>query len=842
METLWQDLRYATRQLRKSPVFAITAILTLALGVGANTAIFSLLDQALLRSLPVRDPQSLVVLEGTGKAWQGHSSSHGGDPEAYFSYPMYRDLRDRNQAFEGLIATAPADIDLTRAGSSQVGSAELVSGNYFTLLGVQPALGRLFTQSEDQQQDANPVAVLAFSYWKSRFGADPKVVGETVLINNHPFVILGVSAPRFRSAVWGETPGVFVPMAMIGTILPGDAKRLADHTDKWMNIIGRLKPGVTRSEAEVETAPLWHALRADELKALGHRSQRFTADFLTNSRLLAVPGARGFSYNRDSYEKPLLAVMAMAILVLLMAGVNVASLLLVRSASRLRDYSLRYAMGADARRIVQQLLIEGLLLGVAGGAAGMLLASSAIRGLVHQLGADDGSGVFTSSIDLRLLLFNFVIAVAVSVLFSLVPAVQLRRPNLSRMLGQQASTGSSSALSFRRVVVCLQIGLSVVLLAGAGLFVRSMQKLRAVDVGFNTSHLVSFGVHPLLAGYAPGELPALQQSVADRLGALPGVQAVGATSSPELAHSGHGGNVTVAGYTAPPDEDFDVEKFAINPQFFAAMQVPLLSGRYFTDSDTAESPGVAIVNESFVRHFCKSDADCLGRMMGDGQGNKVKIDTQIVGIVRDTKHEGVRDPGKPTMFQPLKRALQGTRPPEQIYFYARTYADPAQSLTLVRRTMQQLDSKLALDSLRTMDDQLANDLSNDRLVMLLALAFGVLAAALAGVGLYGVLAYSTAQRTREIGIRMALGSSRIAVAKIILRDVIVLVGIGIAAALPAALGLSYLLRSQLFGVSPADPLSLATAVLLIAMVALLAALIPARRAAYVDPMRALRTE
>ena len=838
MHTLLQDLKYALRQLRKSPVFAITAVVTLALGVGANTAIFSLLDQALLRSLPVREPHRLVILEGTGKAWEGHASSWGGDPEAYFSYPMYKDLRDQNQAFEGLIATSQTEAALIRAGASQMVNTELVSGNYFNVLGVRPALGRVFTQGEDSQQDGNPVAVVSFEFWKGHLGSDPRVVGETVSISGHPFQIIGVSAPEFRSAIWGERPALFVPMSMITQVAAGRPKRLNDHQDKWLNIIGRLKTGESAAQAQTAMQPLWHALRAEELKVLGTRSKKFTDSFLTNSRMVVLPGARGFSYDREHYEKPLYAVMAMALLVLLIAAVNVASLLLVRSASRVREFSLRYALGADARRIVQQLLLEGLLIGVAGGTAGMLLAGVATRALLRRLVGQDGSADFTATIDARLLLFNFAVALLVSVLFSLAPTLQLRRPNLTSVLGQRDATGSTGALSFRRVVVCLQIGLSVVLLVGAGLFVRTMQKLRAVDVGFNTAHLVGFGMNPKLAGYAPEAIPGVYQQIADRLSALPGVQAVAATDDPELAGNDHGGNVTVQGYTPAPDEDMDVEKSVVSENYFSALQIPLLTGRYFSASDADGHALVALVNESFVKHFCKGAQGCLGRQMADGGGHGTKLDIQIVGIVHDNKHSGIRDDASPTVFFPIKQQ----KDMRSLFFYLRTVGDPSQAISMVRGTMQQFDSRLALYKLVTMDEQINDDLSNDSLVMLLAVSFGVLAVLLAGVGIYGVLAYSTTQRTREIGIRIALGSSRLGVAQIVLKDVLTLAGIGVAISLPAAYGLSRLLQSQLFGVSPADPLALASAVLLVALVALVAALIPAQRAATVDPMKALRTE
>jgi len=833
------DLRYAIRQLRRSPGFAAAAVLTLALGIGANTAVFSLLDQALLRSLPVRDPASLVILEGTGKAWEGHFSSHGGDHEAYFSVPMYRNLQDQNRAFSGLIASAPADIGVAHAGHSEAARAELVSGNYFSVLGVQPALGRVFTEADDTAPGANSVAVLSFDFWRDHLGADPTLIGSTVSVNGQPFQIVGVAAPRFRSAIWGESPSLFVPMSMSGEIVPGAGKRLNDHTEPWINILGRLGPGVTRAQAQAATQPLWHALRADELKALGHRTQHFTDEFLTNSRLLVKPGARGFSYQRDSFETPLFAIMAMGILVLVIASVNVASLLLVRSAGRVREFSLRFALGAAVPRLVRQLLVEGILIGAVGGLAGIALAPLAIRLLLKQLNGDQTDAAFSSALDFRLLAFTFVVALVVSIFFSLAPAIELRRPDLTRALRESTGTPTGGTFSLRRVVVSLQIGLSVLLLVGAGLFVRTMQKLRAVDVGFNTTHLVTFGIDPKLSGYAPAAISALEQRIIERLATLPGVESVGASTLAQLAGDDGGGNVTVAGYTPPPDDDSVVEKEAINSAYFRTLQMPLVTGRAFTDADNATGQKVAIVNQAFVKHFCGGDVpSCLSRQMKNGGGKHIKLDTEIVGIVRDARHTSVRDRASATEFQPLDQVDR----PANLYLYLRSVGPPDQLVLTVRRTMQQLDPLLPLLSLRTMDAQIEDSLSNERLISILAVCFGVLATLLAGVGLYGVLAFTTAQRTREIGIRIALGSPRVAVARLVLTDVLRLTALGIAVAFPVAFALGRLLRSELFGVSPADPFALAAAIVIIAVTALLAALIPARRAVNIDPMQALRTE
>jgi putative ABC transport system permease protein len=836
MNSLMQDLRFSLRQIRRSPGFMVTAVLTLALGVGANTAIFSLLNQALLRSLPVHAPEQLVILSATGKAWDGHTSDNGAGSERSFSYPMYRDLRDRGMAFDGLIATAPANVGIARNGASNLANAEIVSGNYFSVLGVSTAEGRLLAPTDDTTPGSNPVAVLSFNYWKMHLGADAKAVGQTISINGHPFQIIGVSAPAFQSAVWGQVPDVFVPMSMLDQVIPGMGVRLQNHRDRWMNIVGRLKTGESPERTQVETAPLWHALRAEELKALGTRSPRFVNEFLNHSELEVLPGARGLSYERDTLQKPLYAVMAMAFLVLLIAAVNVASLLLVRSAARVREFSLRYALGANARRVVQQLLLEGVLIGIVGGTAGLLIAPVCIRLLVHRMDADTATA-FSTTLDIRLLVFNFAIALTVSVLFSLAPAIQLLRPDIVNSLKQQTTTAAGGALSFRRLIVSLQVGLSVLLLVGAGLFVRTMENLRRVNTGFNTSYLATFHINPKLSGYEKEKVPALHQQVLEAMATLPGVQAVGATDDQELADNDHGGNVTVEGYTPPPEEDFDVEVPSVSAGYFHTMQVPLVAGRTFSEDDNTTHPLVAIVNESFVKHYFSSPAAAVGRHVAHGAGNHLEYMT-IVGVSRDTKHKDLRTPAPPTLFTPLRQQKDAA----QLYLYLRTTTPPEQTFAVVRQAMRQIDPGLAVDSLRTMDDQIETTLSNERMIELLAISFGVLATMLAGIGLYGVLAYSTAQRTREIGIRIALGSSRLGVSRLVLADVLRLAGIGVVVAIPCSVMLGRLLRSQLFGVSTADPFTLGTVILLIAVVAFVAAIVPARRASSVDPTIALRAE
>ena len=832
-----QDFRFALRQIVKSPGFAVVAMLTLALGIGANTAIFTLLDQVLLRSLPVDHSEQLVRLRYTGLD-SGGVSFFGGDQQDYFSYPMYRDMRDKNSVFAGMLATDEVQVGVQWNKQSDLVWGELVSGNYFDLLGVRPAMGRLFLPSDDAAQNSNPVVVLSFNYWKNKLGSDPHIIGQALLVNAYPFTVVGVAQPGFHSVIAGFAPQVFFPMMTKALVTPGwnelDNRRL-----KWAIVVARLKSGLGRAQAEAGINPLWHSLRAEELPQIPDSSEHFRRGFLDESKLLLLDNQRGFSPLAEQVGVPLLIVMGMVGLVLLMACLNVSSLLLVRAAGRVREMSVRYAMGAGRWQIIRQLLVEGVMLGVLGGAVGLLLAPTVSALLIRRVADASRAEVPLSwHPDLRILLFNFGLAFVVSLLFSLAPALRFLRPDLVNSLKQQTTTISGGPLRFRRLSVAVQIGLSLILLVGAGLFVRTLYNLRNVDTGFVTDHLLSFGVDPALAGYKPAQIVPLHNRILRALAAQPGVRAVAGTTDPELSGQQSMAGITIPSVSKPGEDSIHVvERPAITPGYFSTVGLPLLAGRDFTDQDVTGKPEVVIVNARLARHYFGDVQRAIGQIVEQKRKNQ-KSQSQIVGAVGDSRHTDMRDDARETVYSPFLQE----KAPEFLQFYVRTWQAPELGEANIRAAMQQIDSKLVIDSLSTMDEQITNTLSNERLMALLAVSFGLLATLLAAVGLYGVLAYATAQRTREIGIRMALGAQRDEVVRMVLRDVLWLAGITIVVTLPIAILLSRTLRSQLYGVSSADPMILAVGTLAIGLVVLIAALLPARRAASVQPMQALRTE
>jgi putative ABC transport system permease protein len=840
MNSLAQDLLYAGRQLRKSPGFSITVIVTLALGIGANAAVFTLFDQVLLRMLPVQRPNELVRFEWSG-SFSGSMSSFGGDSHNYFSYPMYKDLRERNQVFEGILAAEKAGLAVSWHNEAENTDAEVVSGNYFQLLGLQPALGRLFTQQDETAKNANPVAVLSYNHWRTRFGGSPDVVGQSTLINGHPFTILGVAPQHFDSAIGGYRPGVFVPVTMVEDAMPSRAPLddLNNHHSVWLPIVARLKRGVSIQQAEASLAPLWHSLRAAELTTYKNPTARFTKRFIDGSRIKVIDDSKGFAPNRSDLQKPLVILMSMAGLLVVLCAVNVATLLLLRAAARVREMSMRYALGARRGRIVSQLLVEGGLLGLAGAAAGLALAPVVATTLVRLMtSSDPGAEPYSASLDARVLLFTLAVSFVATIVFSIAPVFHFLHPDLANSLRQNAGTASKSAQRFRKLAVGVQIALSVLLLGGAGLFVRTLDNLRMQQVGFQTAHLDAFYLSPANSGYGEDRTPRIIQDSIDALRRIPGVVSVAATTDAELSGNSDTSNFSVQGYKPGEDESMNFEQPRITPGYFATLRQPVLAGREFTASDAQGQPKVAVVNLALAKRFYGSPQNAVGRQIAEGGGNDVKYDTTIVGVVGNIKHTDLRTELGPAVYMPYLQMKH----PVGVAVYVQSVSDPATLTPAIRRSMHELDSTLVVDGLRTMQEQVDRSVSDERALAFLAFGFSALSAILAAVGLYGVLAYATEQRTREIGVRLALGSPRSNVVLLISREMLIIAAIATAIALPSTVALARLFSTQLYGVSAFDPLTLAAAVFLTSVMVLLAAALPAQRAASVEPMQALRTE
>jgi putative ABC transport system permease protein len=843
MGSLVQDLRFALRGLGKSKPFTVVAILSLALGIGANTAIFTLLDQVLLRRLPVKEPERIALLTMVGSHY---GSNWGGNA---ISYPLYVDLSKNNQVFSGMFCRFPTSVSLSFGAETERVSAELVSGTYFPVLGVGAVLGRTFTPEEDQTPGGHPLVVLNHDYWKTRFAADKDVVGKTVVLNGHNMTVVGVAAAGFDGVQLEFVPQVFVPMMMKPQMTPlWDG--LKDRRWRFVNAFGRLKPGVTLAQAKASLQPFFKGVLEMEVKEPAFRNASVEAReaFLRNV-LDVLPGGQGRSYLRRQLETPLLLLMGLTAGVLLIACANVANLLIARAAARDKEIAVRLALGAGRRRIVRLLLVESLVLAVLGAIAGVVMAYVTDRLVFGVLPPDTASLKLSPAPDLRILLFTAAVAIATAFVFGLAPALQSTRPELAPTLKDQAGAlaGGARQARFRKALVAAQVSLSLLLLVGAGLFVRSLMNLRQLGPGFPTERLLAFNVDPSLNAYKVEQSKAFYQQLAEELQALPGVKAVGLASVGILQDNEWDSGVTIEGHVRAPQENTQAYMNSISPGYFAALGAPVVAGRDFTLQDTEQikhgtdeddfSPRVVIVNEKFARRFF-GEGNPLGRRVGFGTDPGTAADMEIVGVIKDIKYTTLRDEIPIQMFIPyLASRFVG-----DMTIYVRTTLPPETLVSLARERVKKLDPHLPLYGVRTMEQRLLDSLLIERLIAGLSAAFGLLATLLASVGLYGVMAYNVARRTREIGIRMALGAFGGDVVWLVLREALLLVGIGLLVGLPATLALTRYARSQLFGVHFADPLTLGLAVLSLGLAAALAGFIPALRASRVDPIRALRYE
>ena len=836
MSILARDVQYSLRAIRRSPLFAAVAIFSLALGIGANTAIFTLMDQLMLRKLPVRNPEQLVVLYQTGS----HNGSNMG--RWMHSYPIYEDYQRKAAVFSEVLCRRLTSASIRVENQTERVDAEMVSGNYFTMLGVKPALGRVFTSEQDDRVVmGHPVVVLSYAYWVNRFAGDAKVIGEKVLVNNYPMTIVGVSARGFAGLDPAQGPQIRIPILMKEAVMPEWGWfNAASRRARWVQVFARLKPGYTPESARPPLQGLFRQIR--EYEATLPEAK----DWSAYSRARFLQGAihiekaeTGYSELRNSFSTALVVLMSMVGLVLLIACGNVANLLIARAFARQKEIAVRLSIGASRGQLVRQLLVESLVLSFAGGVAGVLLACGMTRALLALVPTEGAPLLIRPLPDGRILLFTLAVTFLTGIVFGLIPALRASRPDvwstLKDTIGSVAGAGGSVFL--RKGLVAAQVALSLVLLFGAGLFVRSLQNLKTTHTGFrDPDNLVTFQINPALNGYNEARGKQFFQDLLDRLHAVPGVKSAGIAAVPVLHGWEWDNSMQVEGHAAKDGENMQAFMNAVSPGYFATMGVRVLEGRDFDrrDVDQANQTKVAIVNREFATHFFGTRS-AVGRHIGNGVGPRVKLDIEIVGVVADSLYEGPRDGVRRQVFIP-HAGNSGSA------VYVRAGMGSSSAYGALWRAVKESDAGMPIFELKTLGRQLDETLLTERLTALLSAGFGLLATLLAAIGLYGVMAFVVARRTKEMGLRMALGAHSGSVIWLVMKEVLLLVGIGLAAGVPSALALGRFVAAQLYQIEAADPRVAVASTLLLAVVAAMAGLIPARRASRIDPILALRYE
>jgi putative ABC transport system permease protein len=840
MTNLLTDVRLVLRTSLKAPGFAAIAILSIALGIGANAAVFTLVDQVLLRTLPVSNPDALVQLVMTGNRY-GNNWGDGSE----LSYLVFAELRDNAQVFDGVFGRFGTAFTVGAEGRSERILGELVSGNYFPVLGVGSALGRTIGPDDDRVEGGHPVAVLSHSFWRTRFNADPSVLNSTLTINGHPYTIIGVARPGFDGIEVGRMTQVFVPLMMKRLVTP-TWNGLDDRLNRWVRVFARLKPGITREQAKAALAPLFATVLERDLAAPGFANAgKDTRTRYQANTLLVSDASQGRSGFRRNLTTPLWVLMATAIGVLLIACANIANLLLARGAARQREMAVRLALGATRARLVSQLLAESLMLAGAGGLVGVAISAAAAPMLLGFFLSPDGPQPISTSPDWRILAFTGAITLATGILFGLVPAFQSSRPNVAPTLKDSATSVLGGRGRLRKALVASQIGISLLLLIGAALFIRTLNNLLAVDIGFETTHLVSFGVAPSLSGYDSPRVRTFTKALLERLNSAPGIEAAGLATTRLLEGNQWMTSMTVAGYQAKGSENSSQWANAVSYGYFKAMGIPILVGRDFTDHDERTTPAppgtsdyrIAIVNEMFARHYF-GDSNPIGRRIGFGGNLNTPTPIEIVGVVRDSKYTDVRDATQRQVFFPFFEDSQL----DSYTVYVRTNRPADVVFNTIRQTVAGLDPNIPIHGARTLEKQVALSLSRERMVATMTVAFGTLATLLAVIGLYGVMSYTVSRRTREIGVRVALGATAPRIGWLVIREVLVIGAVGVTLALPAAWWLGRYVSTQLYGVEPNDPVAIGAAVALLLTVAIAAGLIPSSHAARLDPTVALRQD
>ncbi|HET7457101.1 MAG TPA: ABC transporter permease [Gemmatimonadaceae bacterium] len=827
-----RHIRLAARMLGKTPFVTAVAVLSLALGIGANAAIFSLFNQLLLRPLAVREPVRLVNLSAPGPMPGSNSCNDAGGCDEVFSYAMFRDLEKAAMPFTGIAAHRSFGASLSVHNEPMSSQGMMVSGSYFPVLGISAAKGRLLMPEDDRVVGANYVAVIGYRFWENKLGKDPDVVGKPIVVNGKTYTIVGVAPEKFEGTTTGGRPDIYVPISMRGELQ--GFTRFEDRRNYWIYLFARLKPGVERESAAAQANAVYHRIITDVEAPLQKEMSPKTMEAFKNKKLLLAAGSRGQSSIHREAKAPLVMLFSVTAVVLLIACANIANLLLARGAGRATEMGVRLALGGTRRNLVTQLLTESVMLAIIGGLVSLLVAQWTLN-VIASLLKPEARDMLEFRISGPVALFCALLSVATGIMFGLFPALHSTRKDLISAIraGAGQIAGGRSASRFRFGLVTAQIALSMGLLIMSALFLKSLINVSRVDLGLKLDHVATFEIVPERTGYDSVRSAALFERVEQELAAIPGVTAVTDALVPLLSGSNWGNSVRVQGFKCLPDMDCGARFNEIGAGYFAAFDVPLIAGREFTAADRQGSQRVAIVNEEFARKFHLGN-DVVGKFMGDGDNDSLNV--QIVGLVRNVKYSDVKDSVPAVYYRPWRQDARAG----DLFYYVRTSLPPENVLSTLRGTMKRIDPAIPVEELKTMPQQVKENVFLDRMISILSSGFALLATLLAGVGLYGVLSYSVAQRTREIGVRMALGADAGQVRRLVMRQVGAMLLIGGVIGIAAAVGLGRAARSMLYELQGHDPTAVAVAVVLLAGVALAAGYIPARRAALVDPTRALR--
>jgi predicted permease len=851
VETFWQDLRFGARMLLKSPGFTAIAVLTLALGIGANTAIFSVLESVLLRSLPVDHSEELVVL--TDPDQHGANFGSQGGSRSLLAYSEFEYLRDHNDVFSGMFASDSSlpEREITVGGSATGGGEKqqarikLASGGYFTTLGVKPAAGRMFTSEVDRARGGSPVAVVSYSFWKQRYGLNPSILGKTIQIHRTSFEIIGVAAPGFFGETVGESPDVWVPMMMQDAMYPGQdylspSRQGILNQYLWIQVMARLMPGISLAQANAAmNVQFIQCLESAAGSAM--TAEERNGNFGQNLNLR--PGGRGSSTLRAGFGQPLQFLMALVAMVLLIACVNVANLLLARGSARQTEFAMRLAVGAGRQRLIRQVLTESLLLAMVGAAAGIILSYWADKLLLRMVSGPSASATVQLDLhpDLGVLAFTLAVTVLTAILFGLAPSLLLTRLDLAPVLKSGAQSNKRDLRPGRlpagKVLIVAQVSVSLILLVAAGLFVRSLSKLSEVNLGYNRENLMLFRVDAAPTGLKGPETLRLFQTLQERMAAILGIRGVSISGNGLFLHSESGDPISVEGYTPKADERMNSRMDHVGAHYFSTVGIPIRMGREIEPQDSGNGPRVGVINQTFARHFFPNTNPIGKRVRDTYPGNP--SDVEIVGVVADAKYNSLREKAIERLYAPLFNPMWDQT---GAVFEIRTFADPSALSGPLRQAVQAVNPLIPPIEIHTMAGLVDDSLQTDRFIKQLSAAFAVLAMLLAAIGLYGVMAYTVARRTREIGIRLALGAAPGNIRWQVLSETLALVLFGIVVGVPLALLGTHMVQSMLFGLGFADPVAIPFAAVLLVAVAAVAGFLPAQRASQVDPIVALRYE